>query len=147
MACGACIRMACAGGFPCRVHCAPRHVAPRPSDARLCLVCAWVFSVKFVSGGCQICEWPRTRPLRMTNTLGYLEFAAQGRTKESMLAALDLDLLYTISFHGRTILTRDSKEWDGLQLRQGIWRSIPLGMVQLPGPRQCLDSWVDCMYT
>ena len=112
------------------------------------LGCAWSVrgsSQKFVAGGCGICEWPLKRPPRMTNTLGYLEFAAQGRTKESMLAALDLDLLYTISFHGRTILTRDSKEWDGLQLRQGIWRSIPLGMVQLPGPRQCLDSGVDCL--
>jgi hypothetical protein len=68
----------------------------------------------------------------MTNTLGYLEFAQQGRKKEALLAAVDLDGPYTIFQHRSAILADEPcPDWANLRIRQAVWRSVPLAVVSL----------------
>eukprot|EP00438_Fugacium_kawagutii_P033840 Skav231492 [mRNA] locus=scaffold354:8537:12133:- [translate_table: standard] len=59
--------------------------------------------------------------LVMTNVLGYMDFRRQGRLMEARLAALDLDVPYT----------EPCPDYASLQLRQGIWRSVPLAVCSL----------------
>ena len=51
---------------------------------------------------------------------------------EAKIAALDLDLPYTIGRHWRTIMDQERfEDWERLQIRQAVWRSIPLAIVKL----------------
>lgn len=66
----------------------------------------------------------------MTNTLGFLEFYKSARWKEAGLAACDLDTPYILVTQGRQILAdADCPDFAALQLRQAVWRSVPLAIV------------------
>lgn len=48
----------------------------------------------------------------------------------AVAAALDLDTMYVVSTRSRQIVRNlPCPEWDELQLRQVVWRSIPLAIV------------------
>lgn len=66
----------------------------------------------------------------MTNTLGFLEFYKSARWKEAGLAACDLDTPYILVTQGRQILAdADCPDFAALQMRQAVWRSVPLAIV------------------
>jgi len=68
--------------------------------------------------------------LLMTNSLGFFEFYSSNRKKEAVLAAFDLDTPYILLNQGQQILKdEECPDFAKLQMRQAIWRSLPLAVV------------------
>ena len=68
--------------------------------------------------------------LVMTNYLGFREFRKAGDPAMAAWAAVDLDL-WTLLGRDRSKILKgeDCPDWRRLQLRQAVWRSLPLAMV------------------
>lgn len=68
--------------------------------------------------------------LLMTSLLGFQDFWQQGRHREAIIAAVDLDTPYLALKHGRQVIYgEDCPDWEKLRQRNSTWRSLPLAMM------------------
>lgn len=66
----------------------------------------------------------------MTSIIGVLEFRQEGDSLGASFAAVDLDTPFVIFTQAKPIVQgQDVKSWQKLQMRNAIWRSVPLACI------------------
>ncbi|CAE7365157.1 unnamed protein product [Symbiodinium natans] len=66
----------------------------------------------------------------MTSIIGVLEFSQDGHYVGALISAVDLDTPYVILTQAKPIVRgEDVKSWQKLQMRNAIWRSVPLACI------------------